>query len=208
MVKVYVEGGGETSALHTACREGFSKFITKSGIKNRPRIVACGSRRSAYDSFCSSIENGEPAILLVDSEEQIASKFQVGDPSEWMPWQHLKAREGDGWQKPLSATELDCHLMSQVMESWFIADTSALGYFFGKEFKSTKLPSVTRVIESIPKDEVFAALKNATRLCAPKGEYGKGSHSFKLLAMIDPIKVISASPWAKRFIDELMRKMS
>ncbi len=46
-VKLYVEGGGDTASLKTACREGFTTFITKSGVQNRPRIVACGSRRNA-----------------------------------------------------------------------------------------------------------------------------------------------------------------
>ena len=34
MVKLYVEGGGDTAALKTACREGFTTFVTNAGIKN------------------------------------------------------------------------------------------------------------------------------------------------------------------------------
>lgn len=40
-----------------------------------------------------------------------------------------------------------------------------------------------------------------------KAEYGKGEHSFPLLARIDPATVMAASPWAKRFVDELKKKV-
>ena len=36
---------------------------------------------------------------------------------------------------------------------------------------------------------------------------GGGEHSFKLLAMIDPEKVINASPWARRFVEALQARM-
>lgn len=32
MVKIYVEGGGDSAALKTVCREGFSKFLSKAGL--------------------------------------------------------------------------------------------------------------------------------------------------------------------------------
>ena len=35
----------------------------------------------------------------------------------------------------------------------------------------------------------------------------KGEHSFKLLAMIDPEKVVNASPWARRFVEALQARM-
>lgn len=36
---------------------------------------------------------------------------------------------------------------------------------------------------------------------------GKGEHSFRLLAMIDPEKVVKASPWAMRFVETLQARM-
>ena len=38
-----------------------------------------------------------------------------------------------------------------------------------------------------------------------KGRYDKGSHSFEIIAMIDPQKVTDASPYAKRFIETLFK---
>ncbi|MDR0720595.1 MAG: hypothetical protein LBF78_13230, partial [Treponema sp.] len=56
MVKIYVEGGGDTHTLRTACRRGFSGFLEKAGLKGyMPRIVACGSRNNAYADFCTAM---------------------------------------------------------------------------------------------------------------------------------------------------------
>ena len=207
MVKLYVEGGGDTATLKSACREGFTTFITKAGLTRRPRIVACGSRRDAFDSFCTAIAGGEDAVLLVDSEDAVNVQHQTGKPEDWMPWLHLKARQGDGWDKPQGSADTDCHLMVQIMESWFLADREALKGFFGQGFKETALPSANIAVEGVAKLQVYAALTQATNHCKTKAAYGKGEHSFKLLKTIDPAKVTQASPWAKRFVDELRKKM-
>lgn len=208
MVKLYVEGGGDSNALRTACREGFTKFITKAGLSVRPRVVACGSRRDAYDSFCTAVRNGSDAMLLVDSETPVSVDFQQeDDKSTWQPWSHLKQREGDGWKKPTGSEDNDCHLMVQIMESWFLADRDTLKTFYGLGFKDNQLPPATRAIEQITKEDVYKALENATENCKTKAAYGKGEHSFKLLALIDPAKVTGASHWAQRFVDALKKKM-
>lgn len=207
MVKLYVEGGGDTAALKTACREGFTTFISKAGIKNRPRIVACGTRRNAYESFYTAIANGEEAILIVDSEDAVNAEHQQGQPDVWQPWAHLKARPGDGWDKPQNTADTDCHLMAQIMENWFLADRDALKAFFGQGFRENALPAVNNAVEGIAKPQVYSALAQATNNCKTKAAYGKGEHSFKLLTLIDPTKVTQASPWAKRFVDELRKKM-
>lgn len=206
MVKLYVEGGGESSDLKTACRVGFSKFLRKAGLEGKmPRIVACGSREDAFDSFCTAIKHGECAYLLVDSEEAVATTHQQGNPDQWKPWAHLL--QSDSWEKPNSATDLECHLMVQCMEAWFIADRQATATFFAKSFKEDQLPSATRPIESVSKQQLYDTLKAATKDCQTKGQYDKGAHSFKLLAMLDPTKVIAVSPWGKRLIDTLGERM-
>ncbi len=213
-MKLYVEGGGDATALKTACREGFSKFLEKAGFKGRmPRIVACGSRTDAYDSFCTAVRSGEPALLLVDSEAAVAEAHQPGDDrnpldrAEWLPWQHLRQRQGDGWEKPSGTEDLQCHLMTQCMESWLLADRQTLKAFFGQGFKENQLPATANPVERVEKMQVYDALARATRDCKTKSQYGKGEHSFKLLAMIDPEKVLNASPWAKRFVEALQVRM-
>jgi hypothetical protein len=201
-VKCYVEGGGDSHTLKIACRAGFSLFLSKAGLKGRmPRIVACGSRQNAYDSFCTAINSGEDALLLVDSESSVAENYQQGEATGWQPWHHLQNRQGDQWEKPDNATEKDCHLMTQCMEAWFLADREALEDFFGQGFNGKALPAEENRIESIGKEQICQALTNATKNCKTKARYDKGKHSFKLLEMIEPDKVITASPWAKRLIE-------
>lgn len=215
MVKLYVEGGGDAASLRSACREGFSSFIEKAGLKGHmPRIVACGSRGDAYDSFCTALENGEPALLLVDSEAPVAPASQPGDANikdareTWLPWQHLLQRQGDEWKKPSGAENLQCHLMTQCMESWLLADRDVLKTFFGQGFNENQLPAAANSLEAVAKVQIYQSLANATRDCRTKAPYGKGEHSFKLLALIDPNKVIDASPWARRFVETMKSTMS
>lgn len=208
MVKLYVEGGGDATALKTECRQGFSTFLAKAGLKNKPRVVACGSRRDAYESYRTAVNNGEEAVLLVDSEAAVATENQQGDAGTWRPWRHLKQRQGDGWDKPADTIETNCHLMVQCMESWFLADRDALNSYFGQGFRQTALPAAANSIENVAKNVVLDGLENASRDCKTKRSYSKGEHSFKLLAAIDPAKVTAASPWAKRLVDELTKKMN
>ena len=146
-------------------------------------------------------------MLLVDSEAPVALQHRQGEPGTWRPWLHLGNREGDGWQKPAKADETDCHLMVQVMESWFLADRASLKAYFGQDFKENQLPARGNALEGIPKQSVHDSLANATQGCNSKGTYGKGPHSFELLALIDPAKVQEQSPWAKRFVEETKKKM-
>ena len=215
MVKLYVEGGGDSAALKTACREGFARFLEKAGLSGHmPRIVACGGRQDAFDSFCTALKNGESALLLVDSEAPVALAAQLDDATvkdvrnQWLPWLHLLHRPGDGWEKPAGAQDMQCHLMVQCMESWLLADRASLKVFFEQGFLENQLPPDNRDVEAIAKNELYQSLANATRTCKTKAQYGKGEHSFKLLALLDPVKVMDVSPWARRFIDELKDQMS
>ena len=207
-VKLYVEGGGDVSALKAECRQSFSNFLSKAGFDGKkPRIVACGGRQNAYESYCTAVSNGEDAVLLVDSETEVSPQHEAGNPDTWQPWKHLKLREGDGWDKPDGVKDTDCHLMTQCIESWFLVDRKCLKDFFGQDFKAGKLPSVQNPSEKVRKAQVFQSLSEATKDCRTKSQYGKGQHSFKLLGALDPDVVMSGAPWAKRFVDELKKKM-
>jgi len=206
--KLYVEGGGASKLLRTECRTGFSAFLDKAGMSGAmPRIVACGSRGEAYDKFCTAVGQGQKAFLLVDSESPVDAEHATGQPDAWKPWAHLRSRTGDGWSKPTSASDGDCHLMVQVMENWFLADKETLSAFFGQGFRANSLPTQSSV-EAVGKDALYRGLESASRSCKTKACYGKGPHSFKILALIDPAKVCGASSWAKRFIDTLKTRVT
>ena len=194
---VYVEGGGKGKALRASCREGFSRFFAKAGLKGRmPRVVPSGGRQEAFDDFRHAIdgrENNRLFVLLVDSEGPVAEDSDA--------WGHV--RRQDGWAKPERAEDHNAHLMVQCMEAWFFADKDCLEAFFGRGFNGNAL-SRNPNIEEIPKNDLLAGLKNATRQCRPKGEYAKGRHGFAVLAETDPAKVLNASPHAKSLVETLM----
>ena len=160
-----------------------------------PRFVPSGTRRQAYKNFQTThLQGGDNyALLLVDSESPVT------DDS---PWVHLQNRPEDSWEKPHNARDEQCHLMVQCMETWLLADRESLSLFFAQGFNENALPASAN-LEDIAKEDLLNGLRNATRACKRKASYGKGEHSFKLLALIDPKKVSEASPWAKRFIDAL-----
>lgn len=203
VVKIYIEGGGDQRKLKNECRHAFSEFFRQADLTpHKPKLVACGSRNNAYDDFCiatrNAASNNTIPFLLVDSEAPVEAKHSA------YPWNHLEAC--DAWSKPDGVGQNQAHLMTQCMESWFLADKTALAEFFGQDFNEKSLP-IRPDIENVPKEDVLAALKKATSK-TQKGPYGKGVHSFKILETVNPSKVTEASPWAKRLVKELKDAMS
>ena len=145
--------------LKTACRKGFRTFVEKAGLTgSMPGIVACGSRRNAYEKFeTAQAQKDKSALLLVDAEGPVTAKGA---------WQHLKER--DGWDRPQGAKDSHGHLMVQVMESWFLADREALEEFYGQGYRSNALPPEQNV-EQIPKQDVFKGLDQAARNTGKRG---------------------------------------
>ncbi|MSV27675.1 MAG: DUF4276 family protein [Bryobacterales bacterium] len=200
-MKVYVEGGGDHNKdLASRCRKGFSDFSRKAGYKGRmPRIVACGGRSGAYKDFCVSHKNAgtdDFPVLLVDSEAPVV---------EADPWEHVRLRAGDLWQRPDGVSQDQIHLMVQAMEAWFHADKESVGEYYGQGFRPKAL-SPPQDVESIPKVDLFDGMKRATKACSKKGEYSKGDHSFEILGRIDPEKVRASSKHAERLFEVLDRK--
>lgn len=193
-IRLYVEGGGESKSLKTACRKGFRSFLERAGLSGSlPRVVACGSRRNAYESFKTAhAHRDETVLLLVDAEGPVTSDGT---------WQHLQAR--DGWSRSDGATDEQCHLMVELMESWFLADREAIAAFYGQGYRSNALPP-RQDVEQIPKRDVLDSLALATRN-STKGRYDKGAHSFRILENLDPAKVMEAAPHADRLISTLSR---
>lgn len=206
-VFVYAEGGGSganSAALQAEFRQAFAEFLSKTelGKTRRPRVVTCGGREQAFNMFRTAIGQGKNALLLVDSEESISPANQPPPANNWRPWAHLQNQAN--WQKPVGASDDDCHFMAPCMEIWFLTDGPTVLNFFGQGFDQTKLPAGP--FEAVSKQAAYTALAQATRGCKTKGTYGKGTHSFKLLALIDPVKVTAGSQWAKRFLDELAKR--
>ncbi len=199
MVKLYVEGGTQDSALdRSLCRQAFSRFFAGDPrLKGKlPRTVPCGGRKAAYDAFLTAVKNPRPQelpLLLVDSESPVSDGITV--------WQHLARRVDDNWEKPETVNGEQAFLMVQVMETWFIADRPTLLEFFGPNFRPNAIPKWQN-LEQVPKADIYGALQLATAACGQK-TYSKGNLSFALLAQISPVKVQESSPHARALFDQL-----
>lgn len=195
-VRVYVEGGGGARSTKDACRQGFGELFRKIVLPgSAPRVIASGPRFKAYLNFCDALRDhpDQTIMLLVNSE----------GPVRHGVWEHLGKKPGDGWKKPPGVTEDQAHLMVQCMEAWFLADRDSLLEYYGRQFGAGALPPQPNV-ELITKAHAQASLKRASRRTL-KGSYQKSSHSFDLLARIDPAKVRAASQHAALFFETLAR---
>lgn len=176
--RIYLEGGGDSKAGKIACQRGFRNLLEKCGLQDRmPRLVACGSRNSAYDDFRTAQENGaansDYIALLVDSEEPVADINAT--------WEHLRQR--DGWTRPAGADNEQVLLMTTCMETWIVADRAALAAHYGQRLQDSALPA-TDNLERRRRGDVQSGLERATRNCSEP--YAKGPHSFTVLGRLNP----------------------
>lgn len=159
-------------------RPGRTTGPRSSVVEAETPLLMISKRRLHQDSF---------VLLLVDSEDAVAPGTD--------PWVHLKGR--DGWEKPAGATDDHAHLMVQCTESWFLADRNVLVEYYGQGFNQGALPANPH-FEQIPKEDVLGGLRNATRATKTKGVYSKVRHGYQLVALLDPVSVRNASPYAER----------
>ena len=190
-VTLHVEGGG-SKALNRECRKGFGKFLSNAGAAKGVSVVACGPRGDAYQRFKKAHARGNGvSVLLVDAEGPVGEV-----PGSW---QHLEA--SDSWDRPSGAKDEQCHLMVEIMESWFLADTDTLESFYGDDFQKQRLPANQKT-EQVAKQDVFRGLEQASADTG-KGPYSKGRHSYAILAKLDTERVRKASPHANRLIQNV-----
>ena len=201
--KLYIEGGGNAvrggrrrrDSLESRFRKGWKAFFEAADLGGRVKIVRGGGRKQTYKMFAAAVRNRSAdtlPLLLVDSEGPV----QPGHS----PWQHLRARKEDGWNKPDEAREDQAFLMVQFMETWFLADKDGLRRYFGQRFRERAIKQWPN-LEAVPKETVLNALAQATAACGKA--YGKGKTSFELLECIDPARVRAACPHANDLLQRL-----
>lgn len=190
--KICIEGGGNEAYTLRNCKSAFVRYCEKVVAPMRmPRIVACGSRDEAYSDFTASLAKGDYDLvaLLVDSEDPVQTALAID---------HLRRR--DHWRLPQTSAQ-QIFLMTQCMESWFLADKNTLEEYYGPSFRRNSLPGQTNV-EAIPKARVLSSIEHASAPCQ-KRSYHKSNHGFAILALIDPRLVERASQHAMLFNDFL-----
>jgi hypothetical protein len=201
-IHIFVEGGakGQDRAASAELRRAFSTFLTRLCPEIRARniklnTVIGGSTEQTCKIFTQENENSPEKffILLVDSDVAVNET----EKSKTFLQNNPKLAKCD----LNAAEENQCHLMVQVMETWFLADIEALRNHFGKDFKETKLRK-NKKIEEIAKDDVINSLKEATK-DRKIGAYRKIKDGAKLLESIDPQKVINAAPHCKELFKDI-----
>ncbi len=203
-IRIYIEGDTKHKGKNTdiTLRQGFNYFfrelIDKAKNKNTTlRPITYGSKFETFKKFLDGLEEYPESFVLflldsdapIDENETPKSFLQKQNPL----W-HLQ-----------DAEENQCHLMVQVMESWFFADKDKLAEFYGQNFNRNALAKNTNV-EKIPKATVESGLANATRN-TQKGEYHKTRHGAKLLELINPQKVREAAPHCEKLFDSISEKI-
>lgn len=203
-IRIYVEGGGKgTDRFATIkLREGFRAFFKeldekakKKNIRFQP--IPSGSTDETYRSFERSVRDFPQSfsLLLVDSDKAVpngetARSFLQKKHKKWL-LQNISDEQ--------------CHLMVQIMESWFVADVDALKNYYGQDFNESAIPKNANV-EKIDKTRVENSLKNATRQ-TQKNEYHKIHHGGDLLGKIDAKKVRRAAHFCEILFDVLAKKI-
>jgi hypothetical protein len=184
-IRLYVEGGGPDEETKRPLREGLASFLrelcSNARRKRIPfKLIPGGSRGNTLDLFSHALKDDPDAfnVLLIDADHPV-TKSRL---------EHIKQRFKTSWR---GVEEMQCHLMVQVMESWFVADPAALKTFYSDGFNARPLPK-SKDVETVDKDTVLKALENATRK-AKKGKYHKIKHASDLLSRIDPAVVRRAS---------------
>ena len=194
---MYFEGGGTSKSLRREARRAFSRLFEQAGFAGRmPALVACGSRNDTFDAWRASYldkSEAEQVCLLVDSEDVVADIEQ--------PLRHLRQRE-TAWDFPSTTSDEHVFLMVTSMETWIMADRTALQDTFGNALQETALYPL-HDLERRERKDVLAALEDATRNA--KIPYKKGSVAFKIVAKLRPETLDTHLPSFKRML-RILRK--
>lgn len=203
-IRVYVEGGarGSNKDSTTALRKGFNAFfkdiIERTRSKGiRWQLTLCNDTAETCRFFNRALRDYPERfnVLLVDADSAVEEKITSH--------QHIQNQHRCDLR---DAAEEQCHLMVQVMESWFIADIESLKNFYGKnDFNANAIPK-TADVEKIGKDTIMQALKTATRK-TQKGEYQKIKHAAELLERINSREVRKAAKHCEMLFSTLETKI-
>jgi hypothetical protein len=177
-VYLFVEGGGSSNDLKTECRHGFSVFLEKAGLKGKMPRIVACGGREQAFDRFSTTVKQGEAALLLVDSE-------TAIPAD--------CRQGDtGTWKPWA------HLKNRQGDNWEQPGNAS----------DSDCHLMAQCVELIAKVQIYKLLAEATKNCETKKPYGKGGHSFKVLAHIDPAKVTAASPRADRFVNITKEKMN
>lgn len=179
-IKVYVEGGGSTRYTKIPFREGFDAFFLY--LKDLAfehdcslTFVPCGGIEETFRNFDLALTNNSDLInmLLVDADGSVINNAS--------PKSHLSSR----WHNS-NATDKQCHLMVQIMESWFFANIDVLYDFYGIDRNNNSPLDIYQNIQNIQnldKSIIRQTMLDISK-CSSYGdyeEYGKVKQAVEIL---------------------------
>ncbi len=178
-IRLYIEGGSSNKAQTKASlRQGFSVFFRSIIAQARAKklkwtIIVSGSTTETIKGFLNAVRYypNAQSFVLIDADGPVnkePSFFMADKVRGYYPHQYRQTS----------------HLMVQVMESWFLADSESLIRYYGQNFNRGSLPGASD-IERVSKSDVFTALRKATSK-TQKGSYHKIQHASELLKIINP----------------------
>lgn len=146
-VVIYIEGDTRQKGKGNAItlRQGFREFFKNLAeeIKVPIDLKLVGSRELTIKIFLAEQEYNLQSfsVLLVDSEDEI-----VGNETPKTFLQKISPKFDFK-----NVEDEQCHLMVQLMETWFLADKEKLAEFYGKNFNAKALPK-NKNVEEISKE--------------------------------------------------------
>ena len=178
IAEIYAEGGGPVNtSTNSRCREAFTRLLQNCGLDSTTfQVTACGGRGEAWNDFQDAHADAEGAYyvaLLIDSEEPVANIDET--------WPHLEDK--DKWPRPREAQDDQVLFMTRCMETWIVADRSALREQFGPNIQAGDLPEIDN-LEQFSPGNLKDRLESATQLCLDP--YNKGRNSFEVLGNLNP----------------------
>jgi hypothetical protein len=201
---IYIEGGASgpnSKEQSIRCQQAFHKLLDRMGFTGRkPRLVACGGRGGVFDRFCTARRSaaGGWVAMWIDSEEPMVDVEQA--------WEHLaNVTTVSAWKKPDGATNEQVLFMTTCMETWIMADRTALRKHYKHKFNENPLLHLSS-LEDKGRHDVQDRLVLATKNC--QNAYAKGKRSFEILEKLDPtvLKVLPSFARVERILKEKLPK--
>jgi hypothetical protein len=148
-IKIYLEDGGDYKDQKAALRLGMLEFLKTLKQKAAEKqiafdVVICGGRRKAFEAFRYAFDRAHAEVLpllVVDAEEALVLSRRA----------HLEKR--DGWAFWGDIDENLIHLMTQVMETWIVADPETVAAYYtrhtqkGEYHKTRHAPDLLALID-------------------------------------------------------------
>ncbi len=203
-IHIFIEGGskGQDRFSSQKLRIGFASFLSELVAEAREKkirfnINICGSTDQTFRIFQSANEKANNSFLcfLVDSDKPLED--------DDTPKSFLQREKTLNFE---NVKDEQCHLMVQIMESWFLADIETLKNFYGQHFKHNAMPKQNNV-EKIAKLEVENFLDKATNETS-KGKYHKIRHGADLLGKIKTSEVREKAEHCRRLFETIFKKLS